>query len=99
MARQNWLDDDGESTVIDDYAQKLTSFVEAMADGQIDADEVAGQEQRVVDLMKEVEPTLDDATHAKVTQLLCEMSALSIMQILNQLLEARLAASKTKFVG
>ena len=99
MARENWLSDDGQSTVIDDQAKNLEAFVEAMADGHVDDKEVAAQEAKLVVVMKEVEPLLDDATHEKVTQLLCELSAFNIMQLLHELYEARMAASTTKFQG
>jgi hypothetical protein len=46
--------------------------------------------------MKEIEPQLDDATHEKITKLLCEISAYSAMQILHELYEAR---PNTKFRG
>jgi hypothetical protein len=36
-----------------------------------------------VDLMKEVEPLLDNALHEKVTRLLCELTAYDLMQTLN----------------
>jgi hypothetical protein len=89
MARKSWLDDKAETTLIDDYARELGSFIEAMADGMMEADEVANQERRVVKLMKEIEPQLDDKMHEQVTKLLCEMSALSVMQVLHELYEAR----------
>ena len=96
MARQSWLDDDAQTTVIDDYARNLSTFVDAMADGIVDAKEVADQEKRVIELMKEVEPQLDDAMHEQVTKLLCELSAFNTMQLLHSLYEAR---PKTKFQG
>jgi hypothetical protein len=96
MARQSWLDDDAQTTVIDDYARNLSTFVDAMADGIVDAKEVADQEQRVIELMKQVEPKLDDAMHEQVTKLLCELSAFNAMQLLHSLYEAR---PKTKFQG
>ena len=89
MARQSWLDEDAQTTVIDDQVQKLESFIDAMADGRVDDREVNAQEQRVVALMKEIEPQLDDATHAKVTELLCELSAFNIMQLMHQVQAAR----------
>ena len=46
-----------------------------MADGVVDANEVTDQEQRVVNLMKEIEPKLDDKMHEQVTRLLCELTA------------------------
>ena len=86
--RVSWLDEKG-GVAIDEYAQKLEGYVEALADGRVSADEVAAQEQRVVDLMKEVEPMLDDETHAKVSELLLQLTAFDIMQTLHTIHEAR----------
>ena len=89
MARQSWLDEETNEVKIDDYAQKLTSFLDAMADGRVDEAEVASHEESLATLMKEIEPTLDDETHAKITRLLCETSAFSIMQFVHQMQQAR----------
>jgi predicted transcriptional regulator len=96
MARTSWLDKDQKSVRIDDYARQLGPFVAAIADGRIDQQELAAQEQRVVALIKEVEPQLDDATHERLTSLLCEVSAFNVMQTLHSLYEAR---PKTTFRG
>lgn len=84
-ARQSWLDTTGSAPIIDEYVQKFTHFVDAMADGRIDAAELQAQEGRVTAALREVEATLDDATHAKVTRLLCELTAYNVMQTLNSL--------------
>ena len=96
MTRKSWLDEKGESTLIDDYAQQTTSFIEAMADGKIDDSEIASQEAKVVELMKKIEPQLDDAQHAKITELLCELSAFNVMQMLHVIHSSR---PKTHFRG
>jgi hypothetical protein len=87
--RKSWLDATTQEPMIDQYAQQLGSFVDAMADGRVDESEVQKQEDRLVALMKEVEPKLDDATHEKVTQLLCELSAYNLMQFLHSIHQAR----------
>jgi hypothetical protein len=74
----------------------LTSFISALADGKVDAEEIKSQEARVLSLMKEIEPRLDDALHAKVTELLCELTAYDLMQTLQQMQQAR---PKTVFRG
>jgi hypothetical protein len=89
MARTSWLDDNQETIRIDDYARQLSPFIDAMADGRIDDRELTTQEERVAKLMKEIEPKLDDATHQRVTELLCELSAFSAMQMLRALYDAR----------
>ena len=87
--RQSWLDDKSQTTLIDEYTQKLVTFMEAVSDGYVDAAELAAQEQRLIERMKEVEPSLNDALHDKVTRLLCELSAFNVMQTLHSLQASR----------
>lgn len=96
MTRRSWLDESGETTLIDDYARQTGSFIDAMADGKIDASELSAQEERLVGLMKKIEPKLDDDQHAEMTELLCELSAYNVMQMVHLLHEAR---PKTQFQG
>jgi hypothetical protein len=95
-ARTPWLDDKTDAPLIDHYVQRLGTFLEAMADGRIDAGELKAQEERVTALMKTVEPELSDEVHEKVTHLLCELSAYNIMQTIHQLVRDR---PKTRFRG
>jgi hypothetical protein len=85
--RINWLDDD---FALEEKVAKLQHFMDSMADGQIDKDELATQNEAVVSAMKAVQNELDDATHAKVTDLLVEVAALSIMSTLHELAASRL---------
>jgi hypothetical protein len=87
--KQSWLDDSTQMPLIDGYVQKLGSFVEAMADGRVDDAELQAQEKRLVTLMKEIEPTLNETQHSQVTKMLCELTAYNIMQTLNSLQAAR----------
>lgn len=96
MAKQSWLDANTQTPLIDDYAQQLSTFVEAMADGRVDHSELTQQEARLVKLLKEVEPKLDEALHTQVTKLLCELTAYNVMQTLFSLQDAR---PKTTFRG
>lgn len=94
--KSSWFDEDSQKPVIEKYARKLNTFMETMADGRVDAHEVEAQEQRLVKAMKEVESELSPGVHAKVTRLLCELTAYDIMQILHAMQEA---APKTVFRG
>jgi chemotaxis protein histidine kinase CheA len=87
--RTPWLDDTSSTPLIETYARRLDSFMTAVADGIIEPAELKAQEDRLVALMKEVEPLLDDAVHEKVTHLLCELTAYDLMQMLHSLQEAR----------
>jgi hypothetical protein len=87
--RRSWFDEKSMTSLIEQYAQQLDTFVQAMADGKIVASELRDQEARLVSLMKEIEPQLDDTLHDKVTRLLCELAAYDRMQLIYTLQEAR----------
>ena len=95
MARLSWIDSAGETTLIDEYAQKSGSFIEAMADGTVDQSEVQAQEAKLVALMKTIEPKLDDDQHAEITELLCELSAYNLMQMLQMIHSSRPTTAST----
>ena len=96
MSRTNWFDEQSQAPQIEKQARNLSQFVEALADGKVDAAELKAQETRLTAAMKEVEPLLDDALHAKVTQLLCELTAFDLMQMLYEMQQSR---RKTVFRG
>jgi hypothetical protein len=91
--RVSWLDEDSNTPLIAQQAQRLDTFIAAMADGRIDDKELASQESRVVALMREIEPQLSDAQHQKVTQLLCELTAYDVMQMVHSIGAARAATT------
>ena len=85
MARSSWLDDETNHPLIQERIEKLESFTSALADGVVTAQEVSGQEQRLIAAMKSVESELSDAVHEKVTTLLVEMTAYNVMRLLHEL--------------
>ena len=91
-----WFDEASKVPLIADEARRLESFMSAMADGRVDESEIREQERRVVDLMKEIEPLLDENLHGKVTQLLCELTAYDLMQVTHSIYQSRPA---TRFRG
>lgn len=96
MSRTSWFDDKSQTPQIEQYARNLTSFMDALADGRVDEQELKAQETRLTTLMKAVEPMLDDALHAKITELLCELTAYDLMQTLHEMQKSR---RKTVFRG
>ena len=68
-AKTPWFDDSTDTPLIAEYARKLDSFLDAVADARIETRELDEQEKRVVALMKEVEPLLSPEAHEKVTRL------------------------------
>ncbi|MDA0841917.1 MAG: hypothetical protein O3B01_03240 [Planctomycetota bacterium] len=92
MPRTNWLDAETQVPQFAEYVQRLETFADALADGVIDESEMLAQEARLIEALKEVEPHLDDELHAKVTRLLCELSAYDIMKSLRELQKAAVAS-------
>jgi hypothetical protein len=90
MTRVGWFDEKTHMPVIDEQVHKLSTFVDAMADGVIDHGELDKQQSSVVEAMKSVENELNDQQHAKVTRLLVELSAYNIMRLLHELQQSRL---------
>jgi hypothetical protein len=85
----SWIDEDADTPLIAEGAKRLDSFVAAMADGKVTDSEVKAQEKRVMKLLKEIEPQLDGKLHESVTELLCELTAYDMMQMLNMMHESR----------
>src|SRR5580704_1511083 len=95
MARISWFDEKTHMPVVDEQAQKLSAFVDAMADGVIDDSELEKQQSSVIEAMKGVEGNLNDEQHAKVTRLLVELSAYNVMRLLHELQGSRLERART----
>jgi hypothetical protein len=64
---------------------QLEHFTQSLADGVIDANELATQEANLVTAMKAVEGSLNDEQHTKVTRLLAEVTAYSVMRTLHEM--------------
>jgi hypothetical protein len=95
-AKTPWFDDKTEAPLLAEYARKLDSFCDAVADGKVTTGELEEQEKRLVTLMKELEPLLSPEAHEKVTQLLCEVTAYDLMQTMHLAGKSR---PKTTFRG
>jgi hypothetical protein len=88
-AVSGWFDEKSHTPIIADKARQAESFVAAMVDGVIEESEVKTQEERLVRLMQEVEPQLDESLHAKITELLCELTVYDFMQAFYGIQQAR----------
>jgi hypothetical protein len=93
MARTSWLDEETDLPNLDDRLRSLEHFTNALADGVIEQRELDTQQQAVIAVMREVEASLDDATHEKVTRLLLELTALNVMTVLHDLAAERVRAT------
>ena len=88
MGRSSWIDDDN-NPCLDEHVSRLEHFTQAMADGTITVGELEQQEKLLVEAMRSVEADLTDEQHGKITQLLAELAAYSVMQVLHGLAAAR----------
>jgi aldehyde:ferredoxin oxidoreductase len=88
MARANWIDEDNHPD-LDAHVAQLEHFGQAIADGHVDASELARQEENVRTAMRAVEGELSDAQHAKVTKLLAEVAAYTVMQMMHDMAQAK----------
>ena len=91
MARTSWLDETTQQPIIEEKLAKLKHFTDSMADGVIDNDELATQQQALVSAMQATESVLSDEQHEKVTELLVELTAFNIMKLLNEMAVSRLS--------
>lgn len=88
MARVSWIDSDNHPA-IDAHMQQLEHFTKSIADGVVDKDELATQNKRLVAAMRAAEAGLSDDQHAKVTALLAELAAYTVMEMLHSMTQAR----------
>ena len=94
MARASWLDDDSHPD-LDAHVGSLDHFAASLADGVIDSAVLATQEANLVAAMKAIEGALSDEQHAKVTKLLAELTAYSVMRTLHEMAQARVQQAVT----
>jgi hypothetical protein len=78
MARRSWFKTDG-SMPFGASVTRLESWQDAIEDGIIEPHEVAAQTERVMALLRELEPMLSDEQHEKVTRVLEEWTVLNAM--------------------
>lgn len=80
MARVSWFDEQSQQPKFFEYASQMESWQRALADGVVQPEEVQQQAERVVGLMRALEPKLNDELHAEVTTLLYELAVFYGMQ-------------------
>jgi hypothetical protein len=95
MARASWLNDDSHPD-LDAHVDSLDHFAASLADGVIDDQELSTQEANLAAAMRAVEGSLSDDQHAKVTKLLAELTAYSVMRTLHEMAHARIQQVVTK---
>ncbi len=80
MQARPWFDEETGVVLLDDYVVEMDSYQKVAQDAIVTDAEIAEQAQRVVTLLREVEGMLSDEAKAKVTEALCELSVLNVLQ-------------------
>jgi aldehyde:ferredoxin oxidoreductase len=88
MARANWIDDDNHPD-LEAHVGQLEHFATSLADGVVELSELTTQEDNLKAAMRDVEGSLTDEQHGKVTRLLAELTAYTVMQVLHDLAQAK----------
>ncbi|WP_218082339.1 hypothetical protein [Anthocerotibacter panamensis] len=78
--RKPWFGETTEQLQLVAYLQRMSSWQQAIADGKITAEEIRLQAEKVVDLLKSVQPLLTDPQKSQLTRILYEMAVLQAMQ-------------------
>ena len=83
MERDGWFDGNGVDLLRDEFLEDHAGWRRYIADGQITAAEILEQETRIIEMLKEVEPTLSDSQHAALTKVLLEYEVLVNMALVH----------------
>jgi hypothetical protein len=79
-SRISWFDQEKGPLYLSEYFQRMDSWQQAIADNKITPEEIRDQASRVIALLKEVEPLVNETEHQVITETLYEMAVLQAMQ-------------------
>ncbi|WP_287128038.1 hypothetical protein [Candidatus Cyanaurora vandensis] len=79
-SRKPWFDETAGQLQLVAYFQRMSSWQQAIADGQITSEEIREQANRVIYLLKSVQDLLSEDQRAQLTLILYEMAVLQAMQ-------------------
>src|ERR1043166_7916261 len=79
--KRPWFDDQSGVVLFDEYVGQMDSFRKIMEDNRITEEEVSGQAQRVIELLKKLDQTLDADAKSLVTDVFCEIAVLHALHM------------------
>ncbi len=83
MSRDGWFDGQGLDLLREEFLDSHDGWKKYIEDGQITALEILEQENRIVSMLTELEPSIDDETHKKLTDVLLEYEVLVNMALIH----------------
>lgn len=81
--RDGWFDDQGLDLLREDFLDHHEGWKKYIEDGQITAEEILEQENRIITMLRALEPKIDDATHRQLTETLLEYEVLVNMALIH----------------
>ena len=76
MSKSTWFDAESNELMFSKYVTHMDSWQEAMADGIIEPWEIKRQAERVGELLRALEPKLNDDLHEEITNIFYEVAVL-----------------------
>lgn len=83
MTRDGWFDGKGIDLLRDEFLEEHDGWRRYIEDGKITAGEILEQEARITQMLRKLEPTLNDEQHSALTKTLLEYEVLVNMALLH----------------
>ena len=81
--KDGWFDGQGLDLLREEFLDHHDGWKKYIEDGQITAEEILEQENRIVTMLRGIEPDLDAATHKTLTAILLEYEVLVNMALIH----------------
>lgn len=81
--KDGWFDGQGLDLLREEFLTTHAGWKKYIADGQITADEILDQENRIITMLKSLEPELETELHRKLTEVLLEYEVMVNMALIH----------------
>ena len=81
--RDGWFDGRGLDLLREGFLDHHEGWKKYIEDSQITAEEILEQENRIIHMLRELEPTIDDPLHKRLTEILLEYEVLVNMALIH----------------
>ncbi len=81
--RDGWFDGEGLDLLREQFLDHHEGWKKYIEDGQITAEEILEQENKIIGMLTELEPMLSDEVHEKLTKALLEYEVLVNMALIH----------------
>ena len=81
--RDGWFDGRGLDLLRENFLDDHEGWKKYIEDSQITAEEILEQENRIISMLRDLEPTIDDALHKRLTEVLLEYEVLVNMALIH----------------